>query len=184
MTERELRDLKLKCMDNYLVMDLPVLGRDGYYLLMNQRRRAMSKEKRQERKQETTQVEQPVQVQADDAQPKRSDAQVGDSEEVTPELKPKLNDAQVAQMAYWLCSAYESASASAQFMQPIADAIKQAAYEVLQLGPRCDLVYFGELVRRLMATIEPTSHRSHHHAATIRGLQEALIILADAGVLP
>lgn len=141
------------------------------------------KEKRQERKQETTQVEQPVQAETD-AQPKRSVAPLGDSEEVTPELKPRLNDAQVARMAYWLCSAYESASASASFMQPIADAIKQTAGEVLKIGNLCDMRYVSGLLKRLMMTIEPASHRSHHHAATIRALQEVLIILADAGVLP
>lgn len=143
----------------------------------------MSRDKRQERKQETTQAEQPVQVETD-AQPKRSVAPLGDSEEVMPEPKPMLNDAQVAQMAYWLCSAYESASASAQFMQPISDAIKQTAGEVLKMGNLCDMRYVDDLLKRLTTTIEPTSHRSHHHAATIRALQEVCSILADAGVLP
>lgn len=143
----------------------------------------MSKEKRPERKQETTQVEQPVQVQAD-AQPKRSVASLVDTEEGMPEPKPELNDTQVAQMAHWLCLAYESASASASFMQPIADAIKQTAGEVLKIGNLCDMRYVSGLLKRLMMTIEPASHRSHHHAATIRALQEVLIILADAGVLP
>ncbi len=149
----------------------------------------MSRDKRQERKQETTQVEQTVQVQAD-AQPIErpitdSIAYKGESEQWPNPLQiRRLDDAQVAQTAYWLCSAYESASVSAPFMQPIADAIKQTAGEVLKMGNLCDMRYVDGLLKRLMATIEPTSHRSHHHAATIRGLQEVLIILADAGVLP
>ena len=141
------------------------------------------KEKRQERKQETTQVEQPGQGQAD-AQPKRSVAPLGDSEEVTPELKPRLNDAQVARMAYWLCSAYESASASAQFMQPIADAIKQTAGEVLKMGNLCDMRYVEGLLKRLIMTVELVSHRHTNHGQTLSALMDALVLLEGCEVLP
>jgi hypothetical protein len=129
----------------------------------------MGRDKRQERKQETTQVEQPVQVETE-------------PQEVMPQPKQKLelDDAKVAQLANRLCAAYESAAAASLSMQPVADAIKQTAGEVLTMGNQCDMRYVSGLLKRLMATIEPTSHRSQNHSDALSNLREAHMLLADA----
>jgi len=135
----------------------------------------MSRDKRQDRKQET----QAVPVDQVVAQEMNASAETAE-----PEQSRKLTDEQLAQLAHWLCLAYECAYASTPNMQPIAEAIKQTASEVLKMGHSCDLRYVGELLRRLDAVIVPIAHRTHHNENARAQLAMAYAILSDAGVLP
>lgn len=134
----------------------------------------MSRDRRQERKQET----QAVPVDQLIAQEMNASAETAE-----PKQSRKLTDDQLAQLAHRLCLAYECAFASTPNMQPVADAIKQTASEVLKMGHSCDLRYVGELLRRLDAVIAPIAHRTHHNENTREQLAVAHDILSAAGVL-
>ena len=125
----------------------------------------MSKDKRQERKQETTQESERTEMAA------QSEAKPEPVE--PPPRYQRPTDEQVTQVALRLCMAFENANQSTVAMKPVTRAIEQMAGEVLKMGKECDWRYMRDLLARLIAVCESFMHRHQQHAATLEHLLAA-----------